>query len=116
MYLGCRKNTADKPKTAALFQNFWLAASLIAAIKLSFSWLPYTGVAPYYIIPIFRAMVIGSALIGVIFMLVCLARMLLEEKAGLAKIFMPAGRVYTVIIAVLLAAYVATAFLPKLLS
>ena len=102
---------AGKPKTASLFRNFWLAASVVAAVKLSFSSLPYTGIVPYYLISTFRAIVIGGALLGVLYMLICLARMLKEEKAGLAKAFMPAGKVYVVMIAVLLAAYIAVAFI-----
>ena len=85
-----------------------LNLSLVAEFNSS---LPYTGIVPYYLISTFRAIVIGGALLGVLYMLICLARMLKEEKAGLAKAFMPAGKVYVVMIAVLLAAYIAVAFI-----
>lgn len=112
MYLGCRENTRHNPKTAELFRNFWLAASLAAAVKLSLSSIPYTGMVPHYIIPLFRSFTVAAALLGVMYLLMCLYRMLKQEGRGVGKIFIPSAKVYTSLVLLLLVVYSALVFLP----
>jgi uncharacterized membrane protein len=112
-FLGCRKNTAEKPETAVLFRNFWIVLSITAAIKMGFSTIPITGIIPGNLMPLFRITAVGAAILGVIYLLICLAQMYKENKAGLLKIFTPAGNVYNVLIIALLLAYAAVVFLPR---
>jgi len=112
-FLGCRKNTAEKPETAILFRNFWVVLSITAAIKTGFSIIPFTGIIPWNLIPMFRIIVVGAAILGVIYLLVCLAQMYKANKGDILKIFTPAGNVYNVLIIALLLAYAAAVFLPR---
>jgi hypothetical protein len=133
MYLACRKNVinavtafipspdgvgatnpvpAKKPGTGVLFRNFWLAASLTAAVKLSTSSLPFTGLIPVYMVPAFRFVTVAAALIGVIYLLACLASLYKAEGNNIGKIFMPAGRASAAAIIALFVLYAAAVFMP----
>jgi hypothetical protein len=111
MYLGCREAASAKPGTKGLQRNFWLAASLIAAIKLFASSVPFTGIILQDFVPAFRLVALFAALLGVAYLLACIVRLYREEGKGLGRIFMPKGRAYAIITAILLVLYVAVVFM-----
>ncbi len=111
MYLGCRGNPMHGERSKAYFRNFWLAAALTAAFKMSASTLPYTGVVPGYLVPGFRSFTVAAALLGVLYMLLTLARMYRDEKLNFGSLFVPRRTGYTAATLVLMALYAAVAFL-----
>jgi uncharacterized membrane protein len=105
MYLGCREAALANPRTKALQRNFWLAASLTAAIKLFASCVPFTGAIHQDLVPVFRLVAVMAAMLGVAYMLACIVRLYREEGRGLGRIFMPKGKAYAIITAALLVLY-----------